>query len=55
MIVMNNALTATVYLFSALGKLKESNAAKLELETRKMEERIRSLKEKMTKEKEERE
>ncbi|CAB3995364.1 Hypothetical predicted protein [Paramuricea clavata] len=40
---------------SALDKLKQSNAAKLELETRKMEERIRSLKEKMMKEKEERE
>ena len=39
----------------ALEKLKESNAAKLELETKKMEERIRSLKEKMMKEKEERE
>ena len=36
-------------------QLKQTNAEQLETETRKMEERIRSLKEQMVREKEERE
>ena len=44
-----------LFTFRAAKQLKQTNAQQLEIETKKMEERIRALKEQMMREKEERE
>lgn len=53
--VQGNRLCYGLFTFRAVKQLKQSSAQQLEIETKKMEERIRALKEQMMREKEERE